>query len=83
MKRLVILTLLVFSFGVLFSQNTGNEMLSLTKIQKNVKTKRVSSYDKTGGNGDCWSGIAPGEKRTIMDVKGAGIHRPHLDYHCS
>jgi len=73
MKRIVILLMFVFSFGVLFSQNSSTEMLSLSQIKKNVKTKRVSSYDKSGGNGDCIGGIASGEKRTIMDVKGAGI----------
>jgi hypothetical protein len=73
MKKTVIFLMLVFSFGVLFSQNQGNDMLSLSQIKKNVKTKRVSSYDRTGGNGDCLSGIATGEKITIMDVKGAGV----------
>lgn len=73
MKRIVIFLILVFSFGVLFSQNSGSEMLSLSQIKKNVKTKRVSSFDKTGGNGDCLGRIKTGEKITIMDVKGAGI----------
>lgn len=73
MKKIVIVILFVFACSELFSQNPGNEMISLTKIQKNVKTKRVGSFDKTGGNGDCWGGIMPGGKRTIMDVKGAGI----------
>ena len=73
MKRIVILLVFVFSCSLLFAQNSGSEMLSLTQIKNNVKTKRVSSYDKTGGNGDCWGGIKPGEKRTIMEVKGAGM----------
>ncbi|HAQ21249.1 MAG TPA: hypothetical protein DCR40_18760 [Prolixibacteraceae bacterium] len=73
MKRIIHLLLLVFSFGVLFSQNQSSEMLSLSQIKKNVKTKRIGSFDQTGGNGDCLSGIANGEKRVIMDVKGAGI----------
>ncbi|HLN75360.1 MAG TPA: glycoside hydrolase family 172 protein [Prolixibacteraceae bacterium] len=73
MKKTVLFLLLAFSFGILFAQNTGNEMMSITKIQKNVKSRRVSSYDKTGGNGDCLGGIKDGEKRTIMEVKGAGI----------
>jgi len=73
MKQIVFLLMLVFSSSVLFSQNSSTEMLSLSQIKKNVKTKRVSSYDKTGGNGDCWGGIATGQSKTIMDVKGAGI----------
>lgn len=73
MKKTVLFLLFAFSFGILFAQAPANEMLSLTKMQKNVKTRRVSSYDKTGGNGDCLGGIKDGEKRTIMEVKGAGI----------
>ena len=73
MKRIVILIMCVFSFSVLYSQNSANEMLSLSQIKKDVKTKRVGSYDKTGGNGDCLGGIKDGEKITLMDVKGAGV----------
>nr|MDO8084520.1 DUF2961 domain-containing protein [Candidatus Sigynarchaeum springense] len=35
------------------------------------KTKRFSSYDITGGNADSWH-IAPGETRTLADIKGPG-----------
>lgn len=73
MKKTVLFLMFAFSFGILFAQAPANEMLSLTKMQKNVKSRRVSSYDKTGGNGDCLGGIKDGEKRTIMEVKGAGI----------
>ena len=73
MKRIVIAFLFVFSFSLLFSQNSATEMLSLSQIKKDVKTKRVGSYDKTGGNGDCLGGIKDGEKITLMDVKGAGV----------
>jgi hypothetical protein len=73
MKRTIISLIFIFSFGFLFSQNSGSEMLNLSQIRKNVHTKRISSYDKTGGNGDCWSGISDGEKKTLFDVKGAGI----------
>ncbi len=31
-------------------------------IRDNVKNKRISSYDRTGGNGDNVSGINDGEK---------------------
>jgi len=73
MKRIVFLLMFVFSMSVLYSQNSANEMLSISQIKKDVKTKRVGSYDKTGGNGDCLGGIKDGEKITLMDVKGAGI----------
>jgi hypothetical protein len=73
MKRIVIALLFVFSFSLLFAQNSATEMLSLSQIKKDVKTKRVGSYDKSGGNGDCLGGIKDGEKITLMDVKGAGV----------
>jgi hypothetical protein len=73
MKHLLIFLFIVFQSGFLFSQETGNEMQKLSQIKNDVKTRQVSSYDKTGGNGDCLGGIKDGEKITIMDVKGAGI----------
>lgn len=73
MKSFAVLILLSFCFSSLMAQISGSEMSALTQIKKNVKTKRVGSFDQTGGNGDCLSGIANGEKRVIMDVKGAGI----------
>lgn len=73
MKFFAAFLLLTFCFSNLIAQPTGSEMSALSQIRKNVKTKRISSFDQTGGNGDCLSGIANGEKRTIMDVKGAGI----------
>jgi hypothetical protein len=73
MKSFAVLILLSFCFSNLMAQMGGSEMSSLTQIKKNVKTKRIGSFDQTGGNGDCLSGIASGEKRVIMDVKGAGI----------
>ena len=73
MKFFAAFLLLTFCFSHLMAQPTGSEMSALSQIRKNVKTKRIGSFDQTGGNGDCLSGIANGEKRTIMDVKGAGI----------
>jgi hypothetical protein len=56
-----------------FAQGAGAPTLELARLQKGVKTKRVSSYDKTGGNNDRLEGIAPGQKQTLFDVKGAGV----------
>lgn len=38
---------------------------------KDFKTKRVSSWDRTGGNRDAIP-IEPGEKATLAEIKGAG-----------
>jgi hypothetical protein len=39
---------------------------------KNIKTKRVSSFDKSGGNQD-FIGVSAGETKTIFETGGAGI----------
>ena len=44
----------------------------LTRLQQGVRTKRVSSYDQTGGNRDRFENIKTGERRTMFDVPGAG-----------
>ena len=40
----------------------------------NCKTKRISSYDRTGGNHD-WMDFQPGETKIIAQIKGAGVIR--------
>jgi len=52
--------------------NMYSPLGSIFKL-RNAKTKRVSSFDRSGGNGDCLSGIKPGETRTIAEISGAGI----------
>ncbi len=59
------------SFSIM-AQNS-NELMGLTKIQTGVKSKRVSSYDKSGGNNDRVEKIAPGQTLTLCDIKGTGI----------
>jgi hypothetical protein len=54
-------------------QKFGNELFSLTQLKEGVKSKRIGSYDKSGGNNDRLTAIKAGEKVTIMDVKGAGV----------
>lgn len=73
MNRLIILVGLLITMTTLMAQPAANEMSSLSQIRQGVKTKRVGSFDRTGGNGDCLKNIANGEKRVIMYVKGAGI----------
>ncbi len=73
MKRILAVSIILLQTFVIFSQNFGNEMFSLSQIRENVKSKRISSFDRTGGNGDRLTGIKDGEKATLMDVKGPGI----------
>ena len=44
----------------------------MSMMRQGVTSRRVSSYDRTGG-GDDFIHIANGEKKIILDVKGAGI----------
>ena len=48
-----------------------NSLMSLVKIRKDVKRKRVSSYDKSGANVDCVP-IPPGVKYEICNIRSAG-----------
>jgi len=52
----------------------GASPLSGLARLRNARSKRESSYDRTGANKDCIP-IAPGEKVTIADIKGAGCIR--------
>jgi len=76
MKRLTFLVLLIAS-GLVASEFISAQNISglgdLSRIRQGVRSARISSYDRSGGNGDCLSGIEPGTRRTIFDVKGAGM----------
>lgn len=71
-KKYFLLTILGL-FTLIGKPQTTDLLSGLTTIKEGVVSKRVSSYDKTGGNGDNIYMIKPGESRTIFDVKGAGI----------
>lgn len=68
----VVLVWLVAAWGA-WGQTVESMLLDLTRIESNVKSKRVSSFDRSGGNNDRFENIQDGEKRVLFDVKGAGI----------
>ena len=73
MKRLTLLMLFAaFAFS-LFAQEPSNEMMQLSKIKTGLKTRQISSHDKTGGNADFIGKIKDGDKVELMNVKGAGV----------
>src|SRR5262249_58303713 len=41
-------------------------------LPRNCRTRRVSSWDKTGGNGDNWP-VGLGEAKTLADLSGPGV----------
>ncbi len=57
----------------------GYDLGSLYQLSDR-KSRRVSSFDRSGGNHD-WVDIPPGSVRTLMDIKGCGIIR-HLWMTC-
>lgn len=48
----------------------GSSLRDLPRL-RNTRRKRVSSWDRTGGNHD-WTEIQPGETVTLADITGAG-----------
>ena len=74
MKKILIIlsvaTLLLDPFKILAQDN---DLMELAKIKKGITSKRISSYDQSGGNNDRLENIPDGETRTLFDVKGSGI----------
>lgn len=70
MKVILLLTTWMLSFAA-FCQPSA--LTGLSQIKSGVRSKRVSSYDRSGKNEDYLSKVKPGEKRTIAELKGAGI----------
>ena len=75
-RRYVILSLsLLLTVGFVMpaeAQDHG-DLAGLAHIRSGFKTKRVSSYDRTGGNNDRFENIKPGEVRELFNVKGVGM----------
>ncbi len=53
--------------------NVSGDMYDLAKVKSGVRNRRISSYDRSGNNGDHLRAIKPGETRTIADIAGAGV----------
>ncbi len=55
------------------AQGLGSVPYELARLSKGLKSRRVSSYDASGGNNDRFEGLAPGSRRDLFNVKGAGV----------
>ena len=64
--------LVVVLTGLANARDRG-ELSDLARIQTDVKTKRISSYDRTGGNNDRFENIQDGQVKELFNVKGAGM----------
>jgi len=74
-RPLTALGLLALAAGATtaLAQGVTSPNLELARLRQGVKSRRVSSYDVTGGNADHLGKIEDGARRVIFDVKGAGI----------
>src|SRR5882757_3438524 len=72
MRKPIYYILAVFLL-ILAATVQAQQMGDLIQIKQGVKSKRVSSYDRSGDNHDNMAHIKSGEKRTIFEVPGAGI----------
>ena len=75
-RRNLIVVLSVFvilsSIIPVAAQDRG-DLAGLARIKSGFKTKRISSYDRTGGNNDRFENIKAGEVKELFNVKGAGM----------
>ena len=53
------------------AEATSDELLSQARL-RSYKTRRSSSWDRSGGNGDSVP-VEPGAAHTLLDVTGAGV----------
>jgi len=65
--------LLSIAFSGPVAGRDRGELSDLARIQTDFKTKRISSYDRSGGNNDRFENINDGEVRELFNVKGAGM----------
>jgi hypothetical protein len=72
-RGLILALCLIFAIGPIVAQGVESPLLNLATIQEGVKSKRISSYDRSGGNNDRFENIPDGERRTLFEVSGAGI----------
>lgn len=77
MRRRYFVLMLSFLSAIGFSGSIAardhSDLSDLARIHTDLKTKRVSSYDRTGGNNDRFENIKAGEVKELFNVKGAGM----------
>jgi hypothetical protein len=72
-RGMISLMVVVFCAGLAWAQAPGVDLTELAKVPDMGRSKRVSSYDRSGGNNDRLEHIANGERRTLFEVEGAGV----------
>ena len=69
----LLLGLLLLAPSHAAAQGAEGTLLDLARIKDGVASRRISSFDRTGGNNDRFENIPAGERRTLFQVEGAGI----------
>ncbi|HLE57647.1 MAG TPA: glycoside hydrolase family 172 protein, partial [Rhodothermia bacterium] len=76
MKRIVLLGIFAataIQVAPILGQVTESPLYELARVRDGVQSKRISSFDRSGGNNDRFENIADGETRTLFEVEGAGM----------
>ncbi|MBN1481331.1 DUF2961 domain-containing protein [candidate division KSB1 bacterium] len=73
MKSSNFLLLVLFASGSVLAQINHTDLAALAQIQNDIKSKRISSFDRSGGNNDRFENIPDGQSRTLFQVQGAGL----------
>jgi len=63
----------VLAVPLAHAQGVDGTLAGLARLQEGVRSRRVSSFDRSGGNNDRFENIPNGQRRTLFEVKGAGI----------
>lgn len=71
-KNSLILALLILLTSSTIPLIAQSALENISSIREGLKSKRISSFDRSGGNNDRFENIAPGETRTIAEIEGAG-----------
>jgi hypothetical protein len=68
-----LVTLWLLAPATLDAQGVDGTLFDLARVKHDVHSKRISSFDRSGGNNDRFEHIPDGERRALFEVTGAGI----------
>jgi hypothetical protein len=63
----------VLAPATMWAQGADGTLLDLARVKDDVRSERISSFDRTGGNNDRFENIPDGERRTLFEVEDAGM----------
>lgn len=69
----LLFTLLLLQLDMYAQNSSPGDLYDLAKMKTGLKSRRISSFDKSGNNRDHLKDIQIGETRTVAEIGGAGI----------